>query len=263
MSSVEVSSGESPLILAMPHSGTYVPPEIEACLNDNGRRLTDTDWHVDELYGGIVDSATTVKANFHRYVIDANRDPAGVSLYPGQNTTELVPTTDFGGNKIWAVAPNDEEKGLRVVFHANYHEALKAQIDRVREKHGYAILYDCHSIASVRPFLFDGLLPDFNIGDNDGRSCALEISEAVLKICASADGYTHVLNGRFKGGWTTRHYGDPDNNIHAIQMELSQAMYLAQETEPFKYDAERASRLRQVLTTILTALSEWMPNERG
>jgi len=257
MEAVTVRRGAGPIVLGLPHVGTWVPDEIAARLNDTGRLLADTDWHVDRLYDGLLPAATTVRANFHRYVIDPNRDPSGESLYPGQATTDLVPTTDFDGNPIWrdGMAPDLAERTDRLaLYHARYHQALNEELTRVREHHGVAILYDCHSIRSRIPRLFEGRLPDFNIGDNKGTTCHPAISEAVVAVCADAAGYTHVHNGRFKGGWTTRNYGLPHLGVHAIQMELAQSTHLAAEVPPFDYDADKAETLRTVLKRILDRL---------
>ncbi|MDO5529598.1 MAG: N-formylglutamate deformylase, partial [Paracoccus sp. (in: a-proteobacteria)] len=199
--------------------------------------------------------ATTVRATFHRYVIDANRGPDDASLYPGQNTTGLVSLTDFDGRPIWTDPPEPSEIEARLkAFHAPYHAALSAQIERVRARHGVAILYDCHSIRSHIPFLFDGVLPDFNIGTNSGTSCAPQIETALAEI-AAASPYSSVLNGRFKGGWTTRHYGRPEAGVHAVQMELAQSTHLASETPPFDYDPARAEALRPYLREMLHRLA--------
>lgn len=257
MTPVEVTRGDSPIVLGLPHTGTYVPPSIMADLNDTGRALADTDWHIDRLYDGLLPGATTVRATFHRYVIDANRDPEGESLYPGQNTTTLVPLTDFDGVDIWNRPPNAEDIGARKrYFHTPYHAALKAELVRVRDLHGVAILYDCHSIRSGIPFLFEGILPDFNIGTNNTTTCARRIEQIVDELCASAPGYGAVLNGRFKGGWTTRHYGRPDEGWHAIQMELAQSTYLTDEAPPWTYDMTKAARLRRLLKDVLKALHD-------
>jgi len=254
---VEIFEGDSPVILGLPHTGTWLPEHVAASLNDAGAGLRDTDWHVDRLYDGLLPGATTVRATFHRYVIDANRGPSDDSLYPGQNTTGLCPLTDFDGAPIWreGAEPSAEEIQSRLqAFHAPYHAALSAQIERVRARHGVAVLYDCHSIRSRIPFLFDGVLPDFNIGDNSGASCAPAISQAVEQVCAAAEGYTSVRNGRFKGGWTTRHYGKPATGVHAIQMELAQSTHLESETAPFAYSETRAARLRPHLAEILSRI---------
>ncbi|MYF88363.1 MAG: N-formylglutamate deformylase [Boseongicola sp. SB0676_bin_33] len=257
MTPVVVARGTGPVVLGIPHAGTHVPDGIKARLNERGRALTDTDWHIDRLYDGLLPDATTVRATVHRYVVDANRDPSGESLYPGQNTTALVPATDFEGRAIWDVPPTAADvKARRASCHAPYHETLQAELERVQQLHGVAILYDCHSIRSRIPFLFDGTLPDFNIGTNLGTTCAPTLQDAVLRICENAPGYSTVLNGRFKGGWTTRRYGRPDAGCHAIQMELAQSTYLTDEAPPWSYDAGKADRLRSRLKSILTTLAD-------
>ncbi|MBN8999286.1 MAG: N-formylglutamate deformylase [Rhizobiales bacterium] len=265
---VEIDRGTSPVILAFPHSGTAVPPGIWDGLNDNGRILSDTDWHLPRLYDGLLPGATCVRGRHHRYVIDLNRDPAGASLYPGQNTTALVPLTDFDGVPIWSPGSEPDEAEIvrrREAFHAPYHAALAAEIERIRDLHGLAVVYDCHSIRSRIPFLFEGTLPDLNIGTDFGRTCAPPIETAALDAAGTAAGFTHVLNGRFRGGWTTRHYGRPEANVHAIQMELAQSTHLATETTPFAYDAEKADRLRAVLRAVLERIEQAalsLPNKR-
>ncbi len=263
MHPVEIVEGASPVILSAPHAGTHVPPAVFDRLNDRGKALTDTDWRVDTLYDGLLAGATRVGAVFHRYVIDANRDPEGASLYPGQNTTGLVPETDFDGLSIWrdGEAPGAAEIAeRRAEFHAPYHAALAEQIARVRDRWGVAVLYDCHSIRSHIPYLFDGRLPDLNIGTNDGVTCAAAVEAAIVGACAAASDYTHVLNGRFKGGWTTRRYGRPADGVHAVQMEISQAAYLASELPPYAYSASKADRLRPVLAGLLSEIEALAAN---
>ncbi len=252
----DVIKGDSPIVLGQPHGGTYVPGAIAARFNTTGASLTDTDWHITRLYDGLLAGATVVKSNIHRYVIDANRDPAGVSLYPGQNTTTLVPLTDFDGQAIWADGQNpsdDEVEVRRVAYHAPYHNALRVELDRVRAKHGLAILFDCHSIRSHIPFLFKGKLPIFNTGTNLGTTCSPTI-EAAIDAVTQASGMGAVLNGRFKGGWSTRHYGQPEAGIHAIQMEISQRAYM-HETPPWAWDDTRAAVSRLHLQKMLEKLN--------
>lgn len=264
MTDVEVIRGAGPVVLGLPHTGTHVPDEVARALNETGRALADTDWHIDRLCDGLLPDVTTVRTNTHRYVIDVNRDPNGGSLYPGQNTTGLVPLTDFDGREIWETRPDEVETNRRrSTYHAPYHAALAAELSRVRAAHGVAILYDCHSIRSEIPFLFDGTLPDFNIGTNEGQTCAPEVEAIVRGVCEAAEGYSSVVNGRFKGGWTTRHYGQPSKGIHAIQMELAQSTYLATEAAPWTYDSVKADGLRGLLSDILTALAESAPALRG
>lgn len=259
MNPVEITQGDGPVILGLPHTGTYLPDDIHAQLNPMGQKLADTDWHIHRLYDGLLPGVTTVRATFHRYVIDANRSPDDDNLYPGQNTTGLVPVIDFDGQPIWQVEPSKADIAVRLArFHAPYHAALEAEIERVKARHGVAILYDCHSIRSDIPFLFDGILPDFNIGTNTGKSCDPRV-EAALKDVVEASGRTWVVNGRFKGGWTTRHYGQPENGVHAIQMELAQLTHLTTEAPPFAYDGTKAEALRVHLRDILNRLEKLAP----
>ncbi|WP_347267643.1 N-formylglutamate deformylase [Paracoccus sp. (in: a-proteobacteria)] len=263
MTPVEVHQGDSPIVLGLPHTGTHLPEEIRAALNARGQVLADTDWHIHRLYDGLLPGATTVRATFHRYVIDANRGADDASLYPGQNTTGLVPLTDFDGEAIWNTEPSAADIAARKAgFHAPYHAALAAELARVKARHGVAVLYDCHSIRSHIPFLFQGTLPDFNIGTNSGASCDMRIEQATFALCA-ATGRSHVLNGRFKGGWTTRHYGQPGSGVHAIQMELAQATHLATEAPPFAYDEAKAAVLRVTLKAILERLAALAPELRA
>ncbi len=265
MSVCEITQGQSPVILGLPHTGTHVPTAIWTRLNDNGRLLADTDWHIERLYDGLLDSATMVRATFHRYVIDANRDPEGASLYPGQNTTSLVPETDFDGLPIWKAGQEPTQADITerlAAFHAPYHAALLAEIERVKALHGFVVLYDCHSIRSRIPFLFEGRLPDFNIGTDCGKTCAPEIERIAVEAAQRAAGYTCVLNGRFKGGWTTRHYGRPQTGVHTIQMELAQSTHLQTQAPPFTYDAGKAERLRPHLRAILTGIEAFALSQK-
>lgn len=258
MNSFEIIEGSGAIILGQPHGGTWLPDTLLDRLNENGRKLSDTDWHIGRLYDGLLPDLTIVRSNVHRYAIDANRDPAGKSLYPGQNTTELCPTTDFDGLPIWQTGQEpstDEIEDRRQRWHAPYHAALASEVARVKAKHGVAVLYDCHSIRSEIPFLFEGLLPVFSIGTNGGQTCAPVIETAAHRLSkASNDSVT--LNGRFKGGWTTRHYGHPGEDVHAIQMELAQRAYLARESAPWSYDAEKARHLRISLSAILQEIRQ-------
>jgi formiminoglutamase len=261
VSFLDITRGTGPLVLGLPHTGTDLPEDAKARLNDTGRAIADTDWHIHTLYDGLVANVTTVRTRIHRYVIDVNRDPDGHSLYPGQNTTGLCPLTDFDGKPLYTDGQEPDASEIahrRETYHRPYHTALMAELKRVRALHGFAILYDCHSIRGHIPFLFDGTLPDFNIGTNNGTTCAPEIEAQVAAICANAPGYTSVQNGRFKGGWTTRHYGRPSEGLHAIQMELAQSTYM-EERPPWAYDTPRAEALRVHLKDILETLTRWSP----
>ncbi|WP_342360882.1 N-formylglutamate deformylase [Terrarubrum flagellatum] len=255
MSIVTIDEGPSPLILSMPHPGTQIPGSVHAQLNDVGLAVADTDWHMRELYVCAHRfHPTIVEATQSRYVIDLNRDPTGASLYPGQATTELVPTTDFDGRPIWKMPPGEAEiERRKQLYFKPYHDALAAQIARVKAKHGYCVLYDCHSIRSHIPRLFPGELPILNLGTNGGLSCAKSVHDAASDAAANS-GLSHVVNGRFKGGWITRYYGRPDDHVHAIQMEIAQRAYLARETAPCAFDAAVARPLRQALDNILDSI---------
>jgi len=226
---LRVHRGEAPLVVAFPHGGTDLAGLDDAFVSPWRARL-DTDWWIAELYAFVRDlGATTVVTGISRSVIDMNRDPSGASLYPGQTTTELCPTTTFDGEPLYRDGGPDAAEIARRLdkYHRPYHAALSGEIARLRAAHGRVVLYDAHSIRSRVPRLFEGELPQFNIGTNGGATCAPELAVAIADICA-ASGESHVLDGRFKGGWTTRHYGQPKSGVHAIQMELAQRGYMAE-----------------------------------
>lgn len=226
---LRVHRGEAPLVVAFPHGGTGLAGLDDGFVSPWRARL-DTDWWVEDLYAFVRNlGATTVATDISRSVIDMNRDPSGASLYPGQATTELCPTTTFDGDLLYrGAAPDAGEIARRKqAFFDPYHAALSAEIGRLRALHGGVVLYDAHSIRSHVPRLFDGELPQFNIGTNGGATCAPELEAAVTAICA-ASGESHVVNGRFRGGWTTRRYGRPESGVHAIQMELAMRGYMAE-----------------------------------
>lgn len=226
---LRVHRGDAPLVIAFPHGGTDMAGLDEQFISPWHAQI-DTDWWIAELYAFAADmGATLVATDISRSVIDMNRDPSGTSLYPGQATTELCPTTTFDGEPLYRFGEPDETEILQRLhsYHRPYHDRLTAELDRLKAVRGRVVLYDAHSIRSHVPRLFDGELPQFNIGTNGGATCASELETVVANICA-ASGRSHVVNGRFKGGWTTRHYGRPDDGIHAIQMELAQRGYMAE-----------------------------------
>jgi N-formylglutamate deformylase len=254
---VTVVENDSPLIMSFPHVGTMLTPDVSVALNDLGRSVPDTDWWLDHLYGDIAMTrfATTIEAGVSRYVIDVNRDPTGTSMYPGQATTELCPTTTFDGLPIYTEKKDniyDQAWDRRRAYHEPYHSALRAPIARIRDIHGYCVLYDCHSIRSEIPLLFEGRLPIFNIGTNSGKSCAPQIEQAACEA-AAATGESWVVNGRFKGGWITRHHGNPKNGVHAIQMEVSQRFYM-NEVPPWTYSYENSIQREEKLDSIVGAI---------
>lgn len=260
MSWLDVRRGAAPLVLAFPHTGTDLAG-LEGQFRSSWLARRDADWWVDELYGfARALGATTVRTAISRSVIDVNRDPSGSSLYPGQFTTALCPLETFDGEPLYAgAAPDDAEIARRrAAWFDPYHTALAGELARLRAQHPCVVLYDAHSIRSRVPHLFDGELPQFNIGTNGGTTCAPALEAAVTAACA-ASGLSHVANGRFKGGWTTRHYGHAEGGIHAVQMELAIRGYLPEpaaptpDTWPPAFDPAFAAPLQAVLTTILNA----------
>lgn len=247
--------GRVPLLLSIPHLGTEIPPELRAGMADVADLRQDTDWHLDRLYDfAQALGASVIQARVSRYVIDLNRPPDGQSLYPGQTTTTLCPTDTFRGEPLYAPGqtPDTSEQARRLSrYWQPYHQQLRAELDRLKAQHGAVLLWDAHSIAGELPRLFDGQLPDLNFGTADGRSCAPAVIGAVLDAAAGAP-FSRVLNGRFKGGHITRHYGAPQDGVHAIQLEMSQRLYM-QEDAPFAYLPERAGQIQPLLQRMLAA----------
>jgi N-formylglutamate amidohydrolase len=254
--------GDAPIIVDVPHAGTHVPDAIALRLAGPALAVPDTDWHVDRLYAFARSiGATLLVATHSRYVVDLNRDPSGAALYPGADNTELCPTRTFASEPIYADGETPDEREIaarRAVYYDPYHATLKAEIDRVRARHGYAILLDAHSIRSRVPRFFEGRLPDLNLGTADGASCAKNVERLAIDVLSRARTFTHVLNGRFKGGYVTRRYGQPAAGVHALQLEMAQACYM-DEMPPFRYDAARAADLVAVLERLVIALAECRP----
>jgi N-formylglutamate deformylase len=259
---LEISRGTAPLVVSFPHTGTEIPGVLQADFVSLWRARRDADWWVDRLYDfacGL--GATTLRTRISRSVIDVNRDPSGASLYPGQMTTELCPTTDFDGDPLYLDGRTPGESEIarrRESYFGPYHDALRSEIERLRGSFSNVVLFDAHSIRSRIPRLFGSKLPQFNIGTNCGTSCAPELTNAVEAACAASD-YSRVVNGRFKGGWTVRHYGEPAKGVHAIQLELACRGYMdepdapSQENWPTPYSETRAAKLCAILKTVLAA----------
>ncbi len=249
-----ITRGDAPLIISVPHAGTHIPKEILPALRDRELAISDADFYVDKLYQFVTQQAVTlIITTISRTVIDVNRDPSGVSLYPGQATTGLCPTERFDGTALYQNGCEPDEAEIvrrRSTYFNPYHTALHAEIERLRAKHRKVILYDAHSIFSHVPRLFAGALPQFNIGSFDGKSCAPALTDAVSRVC----GDSQIVNGRFKGGWITRHYGAPEQGIHAIQMELAMRGYLDEAGEwPPQWEPTRAAPLQATLANIIIA----------
>lgn len=255
-------AGTTPVLIDIPHCGTYVPPEIAAAMSEAGKRVLDTDWHVEKLYAFAPRlGAGLFHATHSRYVADLNRDPDGKPLYPGADNTEVVPLRSFHDAELWQPgrAPSAGEVKRRIeTYWRPYHAALARAIAAVKARHGYCILLDGHSIFSEVPRFFPGKLPDLNLGTADTKSCAPALQAKVGAVLAGASGFSHVVNGRFKGGYITRHYGKPEAGVHALQLEMAMSAYL-DETVPERYDSARAAPLIAVLEKVVAALLAWSP----
>ena len=248
--------GTQPLLISMPHAGTFVPPELATRFTDEARQVPDTDWHLERLYAFARDMGASILVATHsRYVVDLNRPPDGASLYPGQSVTGLCPVDTFDDTPIYAHGdtPGDAEvSARRDAVWVPYHRQLRAELDRIRAAHGVAVLWDAHSIRSVVPRFFEGKLPDLNLGTANGASCDPSLAQELLRIASAADGYSAVLNGRFKGGHITREYGQPGQGIHAVQLEMTQCSYM-QERLPFDYLPDVAAKVQPCLQQMLQA----------
>lgn len=249
--------GTAPMLVSLPHDGTALPDDIAPHLTDSARRVPDTDWHVARLYAFVRElGASVIVPVYSRYVIDLNRPPDDASLYPGQNTTGLCPTVQFDGSPIYRegfVPDAAEIARRRETYWKPYHAAIESELDRLHVRHGHVTLWDGHSIRSRVPFLFDGRLPDFNLGTASGASCSTALQEELAGVLARQPIFSHVINGRFKGGYITRHYGRPADGIDAVQLELAQLNYM--DEERFEYLPERAAptaaMIRRLLETAL------------
>jgi N-formylglutamate deformylase len=253
--------GSRPLLISMPHVGTHVPPALAARLTDEAKGVPDTDWHLERLYD-FADAlgASVLVATHSRYVIDLNRPPDDETLYPGQDTTGLCPVDTFDKTPIYAQIENalDEDEVLqrRDAIWKPYHDQLSAELTRLRAAHRKVALWDAHSIRSQIPRFFEGCLPNLNLGTANGASCAPSLAESLLDL-ARASRYSAVLNGRFKGGYITRQYGNPAKGVHAIQLEMAQCVYM-DEIHPFSYRQELASKVQPTLWQMLNAVLDFV-----
>jgi N-formylglutamate deformylase len=254
--------GEGPLLVSMPHVGVEIPEDIAARLTPLAGALPDTDWHVDRLYDFLAGlDVPVLKARQSRYVVDLNRPPDGTALYPGQAGTGLVPVETFAGEALYAAGetPDAAEIETRVEkYWRPYHEKLTGELARIRAVHGFAILWDAHSIRSQVPRLFEGQLPDLNFGTSGETSAAPGLAAALMRIAGGQGDYSAVLNARFTGGYITRQYGDPAAGVHALQLELSQATYM-DEDPPYAFDEARAARIRPLLRRLVEAARSVVP----
>ncbi len=257
--------GTVPLLISIPHMGTALPAECTGGMSATAPLMQDTDWHLEQLYGfAATMGASVLQAKVSRYVIDLNRPPSGESLYPGQTTTGLCPTETFRGQPLYgeAQAPDPSQQADRLErYWWPYHHTLRAELDRLKALHGAVVLWEAHSIASELPRLFEGKLPDLNFGTADGKSCAPAIIDSVVAHAMDSR-FSYVVNGRFKGGYITRQYGAPADNVHAIQLEMGQDLYMLEEP-PFTYLEHKATSvqplLQKMLLQALTSLARHTP----
>jgi len=255
MDTFTLHRGTAPLLVSLPHDGTEVPDDIAARLTPEARRVPDTDWHLSRLYAFAKElGASMIVPRFSRYVVDLNRPEDDVSLYPGQNTTGLCPIVRFSGDPVYLEgrAPSEGEVRTRVdAYWRPYHAALRGELDRIRAAHGRAVLWEGHSIKGELPFLFEGRLPDLNLGTAGGASCSPVLQRRLEGVLAAQSSHDWVHNGRFRGGYITRHYADPANGIDAVQLEISQRIYMDEDT--FAYDEAKARGAQDVIRRLLEA----------
>lgn len=255
MTPFHFTAGKLPLLVSIPHAGTQLTPEVDAGLSEAARGLPDTDWHIPLLYDFVRDlGASVLIGHYSRFVIDLNRPPDNQPLY-STATTGLYPETLFDGTPTFkpGMTPDSaaRQRYLETIWQP-YHQQIQQELARLKAEHGYALLFDAHSIASVIPRLFDGQLPDLNIGTNDGTSCSAASIAAIEQVCAAQSDYSWVVNGRFKGGYITRAYGQSAQGVQAVQLELAQLNYM-DEAPPFAWQQDRATRLQHVLKPLLQA----------
>ena len=263
MTAYHFQQGSVPLLISMPHVGTCIPDDIASQMLPVAQEKADTDWHLRNLYNMVAElGASTIAAEYSRYVIDLNRSSDNANLYPGQDTTGLCPVDTFAKQPLYALdnLPTEAEVQRRITaYWQPYHQQLQQELERLLSLHGSVVLWDAHSIASLVPRFFAGKLPDLNFGTADQKSCATGMQNA-LQACLQdsnhAQAYTHVFNGRFKGGFITRNYGQPHRHIHAVQLEMSQCIYM-DEAAPYAYRPDLATRVQPLLRQLLQACLDW------
>ena len=258
----QLSRGNAPLLVSLPHSGELIPDALKDDFDPRALDVEDTDWHLQRLYGFAEQlGASMLRPRFSRYVVDLNRPPDNAPMYPGANNTELCPTRFFSGDPIYREgrAPDAAAVADRTRrYWQPYHAALRAELERLRAEHGHVVLFDGHSIKSELPWLFEGRLPALNLGTVNGTSCAPSLREQLAGVLTAQDTYSNVVDGRFKGGYITRHYGRPDDDVHAIQLEMIWDCYM-DETPPYAYRADKAAQVQPLLRELLRTMRDWKP----
>lgn len=254
-------AGEIPLLVSIPHAGTHIPPHIAARLTGQARACPDTDFFVDRLYSFVPAlGASAIAATHSRFVVDLNRPPDDASLYPGRFTTGLLPAQTLDGGAVYrkGAEPDGDDTALRLErYWRPYHDKIARELSRLKQQFGYALLWDAHSIKSRIPALFDGELPVYNFGTHDGKACALPVEPAFADVLKSHGVDSFVFNGRFKGGYITRHYGKPEQGVHALQLELVQDAYMDERTN--RYDEEKAEATAAVIRDLMAAFAALEP----
>jgi N-formylglutamate deformylase len=248
--------GTAPLLISLPHDGSAIPSDISARMHPAAQRSVDTDWHVGRLYEPLAKrlGASLLRPVASRYVVDLNRPADGQALYPGRRETGLVSTIGFDGEPLYldGAEPSADEIQRRVnEFWRPYHDALSQELERLLAEHGRVVLWEGHSIRARVPMLFDGQLPDFNLGTADGSSCLPALQETLRSVMEGQSQYSFVINGRFKGGYITRHYGRPETGVQAVQLELAQFNYMDEDS--FAYDETKAPFVQQIIEQLLHA----------
>jgi N-formylglutamate deformylase len=254
--------GTAPLLVSLPHVGTVIPADQRPRYVERALDVEDTDWHLERLYGFVRElGASVLVPRLSRYAIDLNRPPEDAPMYPGANNTELCPTRFFSGDSLYrdGQAPDATEVARRRdAYWRPYHDALQAELARLRTVHRHVVLFDGHSIKSQLPWLFDGRLPDLNLGTADGSSCDPVLRQALSAVLSSQDRYTHVVDGRFKGGYITRHYGRPAQQVHAVQLEMCWRCYM-EEAAPYDWSDELAAGVQPLLRGLVQTMLAWRP----
>ena len=254
--------GDAPLLVSLPHVGTVIPDELRERLVPRALQVEDTDWHLDQLYDFVRGlGASLIIPRHSRYVIDLNRPPDDTPMYAGANNTGLCPIHFFTGEALYrngAVPGNEEIEHRRTTYWRPYHDALEDELGRLRSTHGHVVLFDGHSIKSEVPWLFEGQLPDLNLGTARGTSCAPGLRNALKQVLESQTRFTHVVDGRFAGGYITRHYGRPGEGTHTVQLEMGQRCYMSEEA-PYALDTRRSAELIPVLRALVETMIDWKP----
>jgi N-formylglutamate deformylase len=260
----KLHQGRTPLLVSLPHVGSAIPADQARRYQPRALASEDTDWHLERLYGEIATElgGSLIVPHYSRYVIDLNRPPEDTPMYPGAANTELCPTRFFSGDPLYLAGQEPtraEQLRRRELYWLPYHRALNAELQRLKAIFGYALLFDAHSICSELPWLFEGRLPDLNLGTVEGRSCAPGLRSRLSNVLGDQHDYTQVVDGRFKGGFITRHYGQPEQHQHAVQLEMCWRCYMAEEAAPFVYDELRAAAVQPLLKDLLNEMIAWKP----